>query len=48
MQIPLSTKVSLETYQRLEDYREATKIPKSQIVEVALKEYLDKVEKAGN
>lgn len=47
MQVPLSTKISLETYQRLEKYNETSKIPKSQIVEAALKKYLDKAEKAG-
>jgi predicted transcriptional regulator len=42
-QIALSTKISIETHQKLEECREATQLPKSQIVENALQDYFDKM-----
>lgn len=40
MQVQLSTKISVETYQALDDYSKATGRPKAQIVEEALRKYL--------
>lgn len=39
----LNAKLPTETIERVRAYSEQTRIPKTAIVEIALKEYLDKV-----
>ncbi len=45
MQIPLSTKISVETYQWLENYVKENDLKKAHIVEAALQDYKKKTEK---
>lgn len=45
MQAQLSTKVSVETWQALDEYSKSSGLSKASIVEAALREYLERAKK---